>query len=84
MTVFSIYKVEHRTVFAYRQVELVLIIPREQPAASAEVVRDVRGDIPKRRPVIRVDPFLKTPLFFAFSLCLSRACLGKMMHFIYK
>ena len=26
----------------------------------------------------------KTPLFFEFSLCLSRACLGKMMHFIYK
>jgi hypothetical protein len=25
-----------------------------------------------------------TPLFFEFSLCLSRACLGKMMHFIYK
>ena len=23
-------------------------------------------------------------LFFEFSLCLSRACLGKMMHFIYK
>jgi hypothetical protein len=22
--------------------------------------------------------------FFEFSLCLSRACLGKMMHFIYK
>ena len=26
----------------------------------------------------------KTPLFFEFSLCLSRACLGKKMHFIYK
>eukprot|EP01046_Picozoa_sp_COSAG06_P037656 COSAG06_NODE_4273_length_4410_cov_5.289754_7_plen_54_part_00 len=22
--------------------------------------------------------------FFEFSLCLSRACLGKIMHFIYK
>jgi hypothetical protein len=27
----------------------------------------------------------ETPLFFfEFSLCLSRACLGKMMHFMYK
>jgi hypothetical protein len=26
----------------------------------------------------------KTPLFFEFSLCLSRACLGKMSVFIYK
>jgi hypothetical protein len=26
----------------------------------------------------------KTASFFEFSLCLSRACLGKMMHFIYK
>jgi hypothetical protein len=26
----------------------------------------------------------ETPLFFEFSLCLSRACLGKMMHFIHK
>ena len=26
----------------------------------------------------------ETPLFFEFSLCLSRACLGQMMHFIYK
>eukprot|EP01046_Picozoa_sp_COSAG06_P012596 COSAG06_NODE_745_length_12649_cov_128.650916_3_plen_94_part_00 len=26
----------------------------------------------------------KTALFFGFSLCLSRACLGKIMHFIYK
>ena len=26
----------------------------------------------------------ETPLFLEFSLCLSRACLGKMMHFIYK
>jgi hypothetical protein len=26
----------------------------------------------------------KTPLFFEFSLCLSRACLGKMFVFIYK
>jgi len=25
-----------------------------------------------------------TPLFLEFSLCLSRACLGKMMLFIYK
>lgn len=24
------------------------------------------------------------PFFFEFSLCLSRACLGKLMHFIYK
>jgi hypothetical protein len=23
----------------------------------------------------------ETPPFFEFSLCLSRACLGKMMHF---
>jgi len=28
--------------------------------------------------------YTKTPLFFEFSLCLSRACLGKIMHFIYK
>jgi hypothetical protein len=26
----------------------------------------------------------KTPLFFEFSLCLSRACLGKMTVFIYQ
>jgi hypothetical protein len=26
----------------------------------------------------------ETPLFFELSLCLSRACLGKLMHFIYK
>jgi hypothetical protein len=26
----------------------------------------------------------KTPLFFEFSLCLSRACLGKMIDFKYK
>jgi hypothetical protein len=26
----------------------------------------------------------KTASFFEFSPCLSRACLGKMMHFIYK
>ena len=26
----------------------------------------------------------ETPLFFEFSLCLPRACLGEMMHFIYK
>jgi hypothetical protein len=26
----------------------------------------------------------KTPLFFEFSLCLSRACLGKMFLFVYK
>jgi hypothetical protein len=26
----------------------------------------------------------KTPLFFEFSLCLSRACLGKMFVYIYK
>ena len=24
------------------------------------------------------------PVFFEFSLCLSRACLGKMIHFQYK
>ena len=29
-------------------------------------------------------PLRKTPLFFEFSLCLSRACLGKMMIYIYK
>ena len=26
----------------------------------------------------------KTPLFFEFSLCLSRACLGKMIVYMYK
>ena len=30
------------------------------------------------------DDLRKRHLFFEFSLCLSRACLGKMMHFIYK
>ena len=29
-------------------------------------------------------PCEKTPLSFEFSLCLSRACLGKMIVFIYK
>ena len=32
----------------------------------------------------RVDALHKTPLFFECSLCLSRACLGKMIIFIYK
>jgi hypothetical protein len=37
---------------------------------------------PHRGPT---DPAVrKTASFLEFSLCLSRACLGKMMHFIYK
>jgi hypothetical protein len=40
------------------------------------VVRGQHGDL---RPGL-----FETPLFFEISLCLSRACLGKMMHFIYK
>eukprot|EP01046_Picozoa_sp_COSAG06_P043131 COSAG06_NODE_5606_length_3366_cov_5.365473_1_plen_43_part_10 len=29
-------------------------------------------------------PHVKNGIFFEFSLCLSRACLGKMFVFIYK
>jgi hypothetical protein len=31
-----------------------------------------------------VPAYKKTPFVFEFSLCLSRACLGKMMHFTIK
>ena len=32
----------------------------------------------------RADTLRENGTFFEFSLCLSRACLGKIMHFIYK
>ena len=37
-----------------------------------------------RRGAVSTTGSCRKQLFFAFSLCLSRACLGKMMHFIYK
>jgi hypothetical protein len=36
------------------------------------------------RTHLTVDVLRKTPLFFEFSLCLSRACLGKMFVLMYK
>jgi hypothetical protein len=34
--------------------------------------------------LLKLDLVRKTATFFEFSLCLSRACLGKMIVFIYK
>ena len=52
------------------------------PPASAAALLKQAGDgciFREERDVL-----CETPLFFEFSLCLFRACLGKMVHFLYK
>ena len=59
-----------------------------KPAASQPAKLSINHHSPNHRRhcaprLPRPNPG-KTALFFEFSLCLSRACLGKIMHFIYK